>query len=218
MKISTFVLSVALASLSPVASAVFHLKDQFDGQFDESFESFQNRFEVFGYRSMRIFNNTATLRTVDNSARIYIIEPSAGAGQGLLSNGQVFPKDGLKAVNWIIDTEIIFDTPVNRFGGFFYTCNPIDNELPAKIWAARDLGNSIVGTIEFLHENGDPTWHGFEDLAGIKKVSFSRFGIPAMDALTYDPVPEPASLIALAGGAFGFLRRRHSAKRTSDLG
>ncbi|MBI5706045.1 MAG: PEP-CTERM sorting domain-containing protein [Armatimonadetes bacterium] len=72
-----------------------------------------------------------------------------------------------------------------------------------------DDGN-LVASSGSMNTSATPTWlgSGYGGMVDKVKVVSNAYGFFVMDDVTYNAVPEPASIAALAGGALVVLRRR----------
>lgn len=165
----------------------------FTGAFSEGYET-QQRFQFLP--SYSVFNGQGTVNQV-------------GSGQGLhITTGwsffyQIFPHGGEVFMGGAgVNYEYIFNTPALRFGGYFGTNADVPD---ATVTFFDTNGNQIGGPVTASAPLGQWAWNGWQTNGpGIKRVRVIANngwgGFIMNDDMEYDPIPEPATLLALSAG------------------
>jgi hypothetical protein len=195
-------LFVLAAAVFPVAAlAQVTVVGPFTGDLSEGYETIpQGEFHT----SYDVFGGAGTVLQV-------------GTGQGLLVTSgwgffsTIFPHSGGAFMGGAgVNYEYDFDTPATMFGGYFGT----NADTPDATVTFYDANNAQIGDSMTLSAPlGDWAWNGWQYDGGISRVVIIANnqwgGFIMSDDLEYTgAVPEPASLLALAGGLGLHLARR----------
>ncbi|MER3414407.1 MAG: hypothetical protein C4340_05725 [Armatimonadota bacterium] len=195
-----FVALVAL-TLYGLANAQIISIGPFTGAFQEGYET-QRRGEFLP--SYTVFSGQGTVNQV-------------GSGQGLHITSSwgffytVYPHTGSAFMGGAgVNYEYVFNTPAVRFGGYFATNADLAD---ATVTFFDENGNQIGGAFTASAPLGQWAWNGWQTNGpGIKRVRIvanNRFnGFIMNDTMQYDPVPEPATLLAVAAGFAALAARR----------
>jgi len=186
----------------------------FVGSVDEDFESF-NTYNINPYSSGTFFSGLATFTSTTNGDVLWVIDDGTNAGWGLGGNGSAQIHGGLQAGGLFNNDntqalEIVFSTPVSRFGGYFATVDEAFPDAPLR-FEFYDTSNSLIGTFLMYTTSSDYVWAGWDHAPGISRIVMMNNLAPVMDDLQTDLVPEPASMTALGLGLLALLRKRRKA-------
>jgi len=173
----------------------------FTGAFQEGYEtqprfSFQTQYTVFGGQgTVNSLNNQNSLHVTTGWSFFHVIYPHGG---------EQFM--GGAGVNY----EYVFNQPALRFGGYFGTNADVPD---AVVYFYDENGNQIGGSFNASAPLGQWAWNGWQTTGpGIKRVRIianNQFrGFIMNDDMQYDPVPEPATLLAIGAGLAALAARK----------
>jgi hypothetical protein len=180
----------------------------FSGAMSEGFEGFPNYFNGGFYTTQSIMGGAATIDTL-GGGNMAVYEPGAGAGFGLGFKGSAQVNSGAKANGQDygpnMKFNIVFSTPVIRFGGYWNMADVWEHDMDVYFY---DAGGNLLGSRNIKGPSDTRMyWSGWSSGVGVKEVLFVGDYI-VMDDLQADLVPEPATLAALGLGAVALIRRR----------
>lgn len=182
----------------------------FAGALFDDFESYPNYLAGGNYNSLNVMGGGATFQSNNASPQIYIYDVLS-ATWGLGSYGQANVTSGVQGLGLFdslapVTVGMTFATPVTRFGGMMATDS---NQLGIVTLDFYDAANNLMGSDTFDSGSSIMQWQGWQSLGNpIARIEFGNNWAPVMDDITADPVPEPATMIALAAGVAALARRR----------
>jgi hypothetical protein len=187
--------------LGTAASAQIVSIGPFTGARQEGYET-QTRFQFL--TQYTVFQGQGTVNQVGNGQGLHIT-----TGWGFFY--QIFPHGGEVFMGGAgVNYEYVFQTPALRFGGYFGTNADVPD---ATVTFFDENGNQIGGSFTASAPLGQWAWNGWQTNGpGIKRVRIianNQFnGFIMNDDMQYDPIPEPATMLALASGLAALAARR----------
>ena len=195
--------AMGLLVLAGAARAEITTVEPFSGELSEGFEDhplgmFLPQIDVFGGEGI--------VGTTTGGAFVHVTT-------GWTFFGTVFPHGGNKFMGSAGDPlRWEFDTPAQKFGGYFTTNNGT-NDATARFFSAE---NTLLGQLVVTAPaNNQWVWNGWEtDGVGIAAVEITgnafNGGFIMHDDMELISIPEPAALSLIGLGALAMLRRRRT--------
>lgn len=195
------ILSIALPAMACVSAT-----GPFTGTWQETWESFPNYVDMnYGYLSnpTEIFGGNATI----SNGCMCIYQPDAGATWWLdaTSTNVADGEKGMGLNNIDQTAYISFKSPVDSFGAYWAAIFGNTVSLTFYDVSGRAFDTESFDYPGIIGNNGcaDLEWHGWNSEIPVSGISYTGDYV-AIDGLQANPVPEPSSFLALAGGLFGF--------------
>ncbi|MGE0001097.1 MAG: PEP-CTERM sorting domain-containing protein [Fimbriimonadaceae bacterium] len=210
MRISVLVLALAATG----ASAQLSSTGPFVGACSDDFESYAHYGTSGSLDSLGIMGGCATmLSDPTGSGQVWIYNiPLAGWGLG--GHGSATTNSGSQGMGLFqsalpISTTLQFTTAVSRFGGYFAVeSDPLGSGVMTLEF--YDASSTQIGATQTITSASNAmVWSGWNSTVPIDYIVFGGGVIaPVMDDLQADPVPEPATLVALGAGLAALAARR----------
>lgn len=173
----------------------------FNGVQSEGFEGLPFGF----FASHPVFGNTGVVQTIDGSGSLNITSSWSFFGVVFARTGSHFMGSAGALPEWV------FDTPAQRFGGYFTTNSGTDGAVAFFY----DEANNLLGSMDVTAPaNNSWVWNGWETTGvGIKRVVIDGNnpfggGFIMHDDMEYTAIPAPGVLGLFAIGLGGMARRR----------
>ena len=180
---------------SGVARGVINEIGPFAGVVSEGFEGMETGPNYVSQLS--VLGGGGIVRTVDSAPTIIVTIGWEGEGIGWPHGDRLFMGSSQGAVEWV------FDTPAQKFGGYFATVMNVSDATALFYDADGNLLDALSVNVPASPWVRPWAWNGWESTdANIKRVqiigNFGLGGFIMQDDMQFTPVPEPGTMI-LAG-------------------
>jgi hypothetical protein len=200
-------MAIVLVLINGVATGAINQIGPFEGVRSEGFEGMETGPNYVSQLS--VLGGGGIVRTVDGAPAIIVAIGWEGEGIVWPHGDRLFMGSSQGAVEWV------FDTPAQRFGGYFATVMNVSDATALFYDADGNLLDSLSVSVPASPWVRSWTWNGWESTdANIKRVqiigNFGLGGFIMQDDMQFTPVPEPSvmTLLSVAGGMITFRRYR----------